>query len=340
MITFQYFTSNDAHQYGNNTILRETEPYLTRPVRIPVRRTKALLYSLRIINQCRQRDGPVVHHFTEPSMGFMGHIPTKGKKIISINDAIEPKWYPLTMKGRILHAGYHKFDAIITISESAKEEISKVYHIPEEMIFVAPPGVNCTKFHPTQAHLRDIYKIPECALVFGTVGNTRRHKNLAFGQEVLKYLHEHGEPDAYFIRCGYYDEGDKHQVEGMHSINGGYSKNFINLPYQEDLVAYFGTLNAYFAPSLEEGFDLPVLEAMACGKPVVASDISVHQEILGDNAVLVKMDSPEQAGACALLLRTMHYFCLSQEVQEFACQHTWEQTASRMQEIYDTVAES
>lgn len=338
MITFQYFTSNDVHQYGNNTILRETEQYLTRPVRVPVRRTNPLIYALRVIDQCKQRDGPVVHHFTEPSMGFMGHIPTKGKKIISINDATGPKWYPMSMRERFMASGYPKFDAVITISESAKNEIAEVYHVPEEKIHVAHLGVNTEQFHPSPNNLRGIYGIPGDALVFGTVGNTRKHKNLPFALEVLKALHRRGEiKEVWFMRTGYYDEDDNFQREGMKQLES-YTRNVINLPYQEDLMLFYNSLTVYFAPSLAEGFDLPVLEAMACGKQVMASDIPVHQEVLGDHGLTVKMDTPERAEACAILLETYYYLCMSQMAWEYAAQWPWEHTAKEIQEIYDLVA--
>lgn len=340
MITYQYFTSNDEHQYGNNRILQEIEPFMTRSIRVPVRRTNPLVYALRVIDQCKQRDGPsCIHHFTEPSMGFMGHIPTRGKKIISINDAIEPKWYPITMQGRILASGYPRFDAVVTISESAKAEISEVYHIPGDKIYVMPLGVNTERFHPSDANLREIYGIPKDALVFGTVGNTRRHKNLGFALEVLKELHRRNEgEEIYFMRCGYYDENDRHQREQMAILNAGYSRNVINLPYQEDLVKFYNTLNVYFAPSLAEGFDLPVLEALACGIPVLASDIPVHQEILDGHAALAKMDNQDRVGTCALLIETYYYLCLQQANYEFASQFPWSRTAQRLQEVYDAVA--
>lgn len=341
MITYQYFTSNDEHQYGNNRILQEIEPFMTRSIRVPVRRTNPLIYALRVMDQCTQRDGPCIHHFTEPSMGFMGHVPTKGKKIISINDAIAPKWYPITMRDRILASGYSKFDAVVTISESAKEEISEVYHIPGDKIHVMPLGVNTERFHPSDANLRDLYGIPKDALVFGTVGNTRRHKNLGFALDVLKELHRRNEvKEAYFMRCGYYDENDRHQRDQMDILNAGYSKNVINLPYQEDLVKFYNTLNVYLAPSLAEGFDLPVLEALACGVSVLASDIPVHQEILEGHSVLSKMDSPDRAGACALLLEVYYYLCLQQANYEFAEQFPWSRTAQRLQGVYDAVASS
>lgn len=339
MITFQYHTKDD-HMYGNNRILAEIEPYMEKPIRVGISRTNPLIYALRVIDQCKQRDATkeCIHHFTEPSMGFMGHIPTRGKKVISINDAIAPKWYKMSMRERIMAAGYAKFDAVITISESAKADIAEVYRIPEEKIHVAPLGVNTDRFHPSKSNLRAMYNIPQDALVFGTVGNTRPHKNLKFALTVLEEIHKRGELDAWFIRCGYFDKGDVYQRDEMDEIEQWYTRHVINLKYQEDLVAFYNTLNVYFAPSLAEGFDLPVLEAMACGVPVLASKIPIHQEILDNEAVVIGMDSLNRAAACAILVETYYYLCVSQTCREFAEQHPWSRTAERIQEIYENVS--
>jgi alpha-1,3-rhamnosyl/mannosyltransferase len=64
----------------------------------------------------------------------------------------------------------------------------------------------------------------------------------------------------------------------------------------QDLVALYSGARALVYPSLYEGFGMPVLEAMACGCPVIATDGSSLPEVAGDAALLVDLDDPQALG--------------------------------------------
>lgn len=337
-VVYQYRTKDTSHLFGNSRIINEVDPYLDHPVRVDVLKAGAPLFALRLYDKCKMRDFVnSVHHFADPLMGFIGHVRTRGKKIISINDAIGPKYYAPHWTERFMYSGYPKFDAVMTISEASQTAISDVFHIPKEKIYVAQPGVNTKRFVPIANNIRDLYHIPKDAFLFGTLGNTRTHKNPLFARKVLDSLSDSG-VNAYFIRAGYYDQTDEYQVEGMKQLEQVESPHFINLHYQKDLVLFYNSLDCYIAPSLEEGFDLPVLEALACGVPVIASRIPAHEEILEWYYPLYNTES--SPGGVAMLMMAMKGCYTKDECVSFAKKFSWKKTADKITEAYDAVYKS
>lgn len=85
-------------------------------------------------------------------------------------------------------------------------------------------------------------------------------------------------------------------IVGKHTF-GAYSKRlkdiagpsviFTGFVSDNDLPEYYGACDAYATASLWEGFDMPLVEAQACGKPAVAFDIGPHKELIDDRGILV-----------------------------------------------------
>lgn len=110
----------------------------------------------------------------------------------------------------------------------------------------------------------------------------------------------------------------------------------------EDLVWLYNGADAFIFPTLYEGFGLPPLEAMACGTPVVASNVTSVPEVVGDAAYMVDPFSVEdmadgiQRVLCDPALRSE----LRKEGFRRASQFTWEKTASALLEAYQTTFRS
>jgi len=108
---------------------------------------------------------------------------------------------------------------------------------------------------------------------------------------------------------------------------------------QDDLVALYRAANVLAFPSLYEGFGLPVLEAMACGTPVVSANTSSLPEVAGDAAVLV---DPTDRGAIAEAVAAVLEDgalgeTLSQKGLRRAAEFTWQRTARQTYEVYASV---
>jgi glycosyltransferase involved in cell wall biosynthesis len=105
---------------------------------------------------------------------------------------------------------------------------------------------------------------------------------------------------------------------------------------EADKPAIYRGAAAFIFPSRYEGFGLPVLEAMACGVPVVASDTSSIPEVVGTAGILLPPDDAEgMAGALLQLLQDAAFHAeMRQRALEQAGQFSWEQTARRTLEAY------
>ena len=87
-------------------------------------------------------------------------------------------------------------------------------------------------------------------------------------------------------------------------------------------------------PSRYEGFGLPLLEALACGVPVLASDLPVVREVTGDDAVLLGVDDTDAWAQALLALPDRHDPALVAARRARAAAFTWDRTAALTAQAY------
>jgi glycosyltransferase involved in cell wall biosynthesis len=111
-----------------------------------------------------------------------------------------------------------------------------------------------------------------------------------------------------------------------------------NVP-DADLPLFYSAATIYVQPSKCEGFGFPVLEAMACGTPVVASNAAALPEVCGDAAYLAPPDNPETLADA--IQRTLTNEPLRAELRvkglARAAQFSWKRTATGTKEVYEQV---
>jgi glycosyltransferase involved in cell wall biosynthesis len=111
---------------------------------------------------------------------------------------------------------------------------------------------------------------------------------------------------------------------------------FLDYVAREDLPALYNLATVFAYPSFYEGFGLPVLEAMACGAPVVTSNLSSMPEVLGDCGLYADPHSPESiAGAISKLLSDEKLRnLLGKKAVERAAGFSWKKTAKETLAAY------
>nr|WP_092074271.1 glycosyltransferase family 1 protein [Dendrosporobacter quercicolus]NSL49175.1 glycosyltransferase family 4 protein [Dendrosporobacter quercicolus DSM 1736]SDM86534.1 Glycosyltransferase involved in cell wall bisynthesis [Dendrosporobacter quercicolus] len=209
-------------------------------------------------------------------------VPGVKKQIITIHD-LRPYFYPDSFLQKvyfryILPYKIKQVDGIITVSNTTKDLIVDCYKVDPCKVCVVSNSVNITQFKPSN----NIKNINPYLLM---VGATWQHKN---AQEVIEmcetWSHKY-ELKIVANRSAYID-GLKNIVNSR-KLNDRveFIERYIS---EEELVELYQNAKALVYPSLMEGFGIPPIEAMACGIPVIASDIKVFREICKDIPIYIK----------------------------------------------------
>jgi len=171
--------------------------------------------------------------------------------------------------------------AVFTVSETTKRHIAETYKYPLKDIYVVPNSINPGVFRPAESQ-------PTADFIL-MVGARYSHKNVV---EVL-LNHEAWSPRYRLVvtSCSgkYRKQLDKLILE-LGLVDFVQFHDYLEF---RELVALYQNCAALIYPSKWEGFGIPPLEALACGRPVIVSDIPVHREVLADSAIYVTLGSSE-----------------------------------------------
>lgn len=210
-------------------------------------------------------------------------------KITTVHDLVPIK-FPETTTAIVKNAHLKKLSwvkkesrKILAVSESTKKDLVETLNIKPEIITVTQEGVG-EIYYPQKPE--EINKIKKKYGINGnylfslsTLEPRKNQKRLieAFEKVRVKY------PELKLVLTGKVGWGN--EIKPV--------KNVITTGYvpKEDLPALFSGSAAYILPSLYEGFSLSHLQAMACGAPVVGSNISSMPEVIGDAGILVNPKS-------------------------------------------------
>jgi glycosyltransferase involved in cell wall biosynthesis len=241
------------------------------------------------------------------------------------------RWFLDLMMPRFVQAA----DAVVVISESTKRDAITYYQIKPDKIHVVYGGVN-SRFRPIDAPqkldtVRQTYRLPDRFVLY--VGVIEPRKNLSTLFDAFKLINL---PDVKLVIAGkkgwLYDE-TLARVQEL-----GLEKNVIFTSFVpgEDLPTLYSLAEAFVFPSLYEGLGLPVLEAMACGVPVICSNVSSLPEVAGDAGLLVApTDVRGWAEAMTYLTQNAALrAALRERGLRQAARFTWETAARQTREVY------
>lgn len=188
---------------------------------------------------------------------------------------------------------------IITISNSTKRDISTNYKIKKDKITVAYPGFNKEIFYPIKGkkNTEDPYII--------YIGTIQPRKNLIRLMEAVARIDTLQLVIVGKIK-GEGKEGWKYKeiLKAPESLGIGDRVEFKGFVPTEDLPELISSAQAFVLPSLYEGFGIPVLEAMACGTPVIVSNVSSLPEVIGNAGLIVDPYSTDQIEQAIRILIT------------------------------------
>lgn len=233
-------------------------------------------------------------------------------------------------------------DAIITVSRASKADIVQRLGISDDRVTVVPNGIDAAFAPPAPESREDVqrrYGLPPQFVL--TVGSVEPRKNLPRLLEAIHRLRTRpATSEVMLVHVGPQGWLANGVADTLHALRLEDAVRFLGYVPRRDLVALYGLARLCAYPALYEGFGLPVAEAMACGCPVVTSNVSSLPEVAGDAAVLVDPGSVEAiaAGIAALWTDEARRGDLARRGQERARGFTWERAARATAAVYEAVA--
>ena len=193
-------------------------------------------------------------------------------------------------------------DLIITVSENTKSDLINVLKVPEKKIRVIPLAVNERYYKLEQKNDEIIKKfnINKKYLLF--VGDLHPRKNIPKLFEAFSSLPDKIKKEYQIVVVGArkwsFEKVEKSLIK-HHLTTKVVFTGYLN---EDDILQLYNSADIFVFPSLYEGFGLPVLEAMSCGLPVIASKVSSIPEIAGNAAILIDPNNSEELAAAIIAL--------------------------------------
>lgn len=279
--------------------------------------------------------GKVLFH----SPSFVSSPLIRCKTVMTIHDLNHikfPEYYSAFHKYYyrwIVKPSARKSRRVLTVSKFSKGEIIEWLKCREQKVTVTYNGIEAAfqELSDTESlkKVQAKYDLPEKFLLY--IGNSKPHKNVETLLKAVSHLKEsvklvlNGKPNA-----AYQEIIIKHHLQDK--------VQFIGYVQDLDLPALYNLAAVFVFPSFYEGFGLPPLEAMACGCPVIISDIPSLREVTGEAAVRF---SPENHKELAekiqeMLIRRKDPAEVRQSVKQ-AEKFNWDITVSKTLEVYKEV---
>jgi glycosyltransferase involved in cell wall biosynthesis len=235
--------------------------------------------------------------------------------------------------------GLQSADHTIAVSSITAKDVEQKLNIKLENITVVPDAVD-SLFSPLQGEGIESFRLkygilPEtiCLLHVGAVAP---RKNISTILKVLETLRSQNLP-IHLLKTG-----ENFSDEQKTFIQTYDLENFITHLGKVDrrvLVQVYNAADILLFPSLYEGFGMPVLEAMACGTPVITSNVSSLPGVAGDAAILVEPTDVQAIVEAILRLKSDYTYCKWLINKGFvrAKSFTWEEVAEQVSHVYQKV---
>jgi glycosyltransferase involved in cell wall biosynthesis len=279
---------------------------------------------------------PRMLHSAKPDVLHVGHsqspVYTAGVPlVVTFHDTtyeLLPERYPATRRlyyRATARLAARKAALAIAVSDCVAGDIQRHLGVPERKIRVIPEAAG-SQFKPAPqedvARVRDRYGLSGPFVL--SVGSLEPGKGRAALLEAIKRI-----PARLELA-----------VAGQQAWGGAENgARYLGYVSDADLPALYSAAELFAFPSLYEGFGLPILEAMACGTPVVASNTSAIPEVAGDAALLVDPQPAPLADAMTSILEDpVLRATMVEQGKRRAALYSWEETARRTLDVYREAA--
>lgn len=233
--------------------------------------------------------------------------------------------------------GLRKADHIISVSNHTAKDVKEILDIKSERITVVPNAVE-PRFHQLShteiAAFRQQHKISPETICLLNVGSNQPRKNVITVLKVLKALKAKGLP-IHFFRTGQDFSQEFKTFIQTHNLSDCITD--FGRPDNTTLTKIYNAADILVSPSLYEGFGMTLLEAMACGTPVITSNVTSLPEVAGDAGIVVNPTDVD-----AIVEAVFHLYnddeyrkILINKGLERVKLFTWEATAEKVAQGYE-----
>jgi glycosyltransferase involved in cell wall biosynthesis len=284
---------------------------------------------------------------------LLRRIPT----VVTFHDAIpesQPELIFPGLRSRVfwklkVRLALRQADQILTVSQNARSQIAKAFHYPESAIHVIEEGPNAC-FQPTndpetiRCVLRQYHLPSEAALIL-YVGGISPHKNLQGLLQALARVRQESPGPWHLVLVGDHTNDSFYGCyEELVALCGQLKMTervtFTGFVPDEHLVALYNAATMLVLPSFNEGFGLPVVEAMACGVPVAASRRGSLPEVVGSAGVL--FDPGDHEEMASVLVRLLDDSALRQHLRAEGLRRaenfSWKAGAAKAVHLFEEMA--
>ena len=272
--------------------------------------------------------------------------------VVTIHDVIPllfPDYYPVGIKGNLAFKkqklALKRVAQVITDSNASKNDIEKYLNVPANKIVVIPLAASdeLTPATPSlQKIVKNKYSLPDEYILY--VGDINYNKNLPQLIKALKYL----PTSLHLVLVGKnfisQEIPEWKWIETQIALSNVAARvhfiTSVTTDAVDELSAIYSQAIAYVQPSLYEGFGLPVLEAMRCNTPVVATHLSSLPEVTGKFGVLTGDQAEDLAGGVQSVSdwsKTVRQEKVHQAL-EWSRTFTWQKVAHLTKKVYQKVA--
>lgn len=225
----------------------------------------------------------------------------------------------------------------IAISNFVKEEAARFFNIGPGSITSIPLAGAQHFYRRSQEEIKTALSslaLPDRFLLF--VGSLEPRKNLPLLMEAVRTA----KSTLPLVIAGWEGWGSKEWLQHVRGSSLAARVFLTGYTNDEKLACLYSAAAALVYPSLYEGFGLPVLEAMACGCPVICSNTSSLPEVAGDAAILIDPASKEELARAINLLvgdNEIRKTCIRRGLAR-SSQFTWQRCAEKTLEVFRSVA--
>ena len=237
-----------------------------------------------------------IHHVVDHGYAHLAPSLSAGKKIVTVHDLIPLLTYSGVIKTQARQSAprlnmrslsyLSDYDQIIAVSESTRNDLISHLDIDAKLIEVIPPIIG-EQFQPLNADkiagFAKQHKLPDNSYWLLVSGN-EFYKNHAISLRVLKRLNEASKTPVRLLKTG---PSSRLFTQEVQALNLQSLVHYVYLHSIDDMPLAYNFVDCLLFPSLYEGFGMPVIEALACGTPVVASGAGALRELFPEQGNLL-----------------------------------------------------